>query len=411
MLNAVKRLLIASGAVFTMILSAPRAFGAAPGLPPLPEGDDGSRADEADDPGQDDDQVAPSPLPGPRALPRASGQAPAPTAPPPQAVPAATPQQVYEHVRRGLVGVLRNGSPVTIGTVLSGDGRILTALSGLGGASGADVRYADGTTVHAKVGRSDKSLDLALLVPESLRWKDGLTASEAPPAGLDLRAMLPGPHWGALGPAGAALKGPVDARAMTGELLHMLQFDVHGAPIAGAPLLDPAGAVVAVLVRACKGAAAAAVGAQAPPPADCQPVVVGAPISAIRAFLAPMAASAVAASDASPAAGPVRTERSVAAPVAPAPSPTPWLGVRVQPETGGAVRGLRVSEVAPGSPAEQAGLKPGADILVAVDGQPLVSGETLAAAIAKHVPGETAKLLVFGATKFRDVSVVLRQAR
>ena len=69
-----------------------------------------------------------------------------------------TPQQLYEHVLRGVVALERNGVPMAIGTVLSGDGRVLTALSGLAGADGADVRYADGTVVHAKVGRSDRGV-------------------------------------------------------------------------------------------------------------------------------------------------------------------------------------------------------------------------------------------------------------
>ena len=116
-----------------------------------------------------------------------------------------TPQQLYEHVRRGVVAVERNGVPVAIGTVLGGDGRILTALSGLGGADSADVLYADGTTVHTKVGHSDKTSDLALLVPLSGKWTDGLTASETDPSRADVRAMLPlkGAH---LSPAEAGIR-------------------------------------------------------------------------------------------------------------------------------------------------------------------------------------------------------------
>ncbi len=81
-------------------------------------------------------------LPGP-------GGAAAPANTAPAAAAPTTPQQLYEHVRRGVVVVMKNGVPAAIGTVLGTDGRILTALSGLGGAEGADVLYADGTTVHA----------------------------------------------------------------------------------------------------------------------------------------------------------------------------------------------------------------------------------------------------------------------
>jgi serine protease Do len=72
------------------------------------------------------------------------------------------------------------------------------------------------------------------------------------------------------------------------------------------------------------------------------------------------------------------------------------------------VHGVRVKAVAPSSPAEKAGLKPGGDIIVAVDGLPIDSPEKLADTIGKHAPGDAVKLLVFGGDKLREVSVVLR---
>src|SRR6185437_4433440 len=52
------------------------------------------------------------------------------------------------------------------------------------------------------------------------------------------------------------VKGQVDAHARDGAALaKMLEVDLKGAPVAGAPLLDATGSVVGVLVRACKGAA------------------------------------------------------------------------------------------------------------------------------------------------------------
>jgi len=295
-------------------------------------------------------------------------------------------------VRRGVVAIEKNGVPLAIGTVLGGDGRILTALSGLGGADGADVRYADGTTVHATVGHADKDADLALLIPQAGKWTDGLTASEADPAQSSLRAMLParGAH---VGPAEAALKGRIDAHTRDGlPLLQMLDVELKGAPIAGAPLLDATGSVVGVLVRACKGALATpaadtpwAAWAKTPPPkAACTPVVLGEPVTAIRTFLSRTPASAVA--------------------------PVPWLGIRGEAETEGTTRGVRLTAVAPQSPAERAGLKPNVDVIAAVDGRPIDGPETLAAAIGQHAPGDTVKLLVLGDGKFRDVAVALRAA-
>lgn len=343
-------------------------------------------------------------LPGPGDA-AAAGGSPAGQAPAQAARAPTTPQQLYEHVRRGVVVVMKNGAPAAIGTVLGTDGRILTALSGLGGAQGADVLYADGTTVHAKVGGTDTASDLALLVPATHKWNDGLTASELDPVGAQIRALLPS-RGAKLAPALADVKGMADAHARDGApLLHMLDVDVKGPLIAGAPLLDSTGSVVAVLVRACKGAAPQApaqdAASQANPwagwgsapqtaakAAACAPVVVGAPVATIRSFL---------------------TKSPTAAPASAAPAP--WLGIRGETEGDGQVHGVRVLAVAPKSPAEAAGLKSPGDVIAAVDGQSVDSPEKLADAIGKHAPGETVKLLVFGDGRFREVSVVLRAAK
>jgi len=307
---------------------------------------------------------------------------------------APTAQQLFEHVRRGVVAVEHRGAPMAIGTVLGGDGRILTALSGLGGADGAEVRYADGTTVHTKVGASDRTLDLALLVPQSGRWTEGLGASDADPLGADLRAMLParGAH---LGPARAGVKGRVDAHARTGEpLSQLLDVDVQGPPVGGAPLLDSAGSVVAVLVRACKGPSPSPVDGRSGEGSEpgrmsrtvkaCLPVFLGAPVSSVRSFLS-------------------RTAQ-------PATPPAPWLGIRAEAQASGNVRGVHVLAVAPSSPAEKAGLKAPGDVIVAVDGQPTGSPEDLARTITGHAAGDRVNLLVFGGGAFREVSVDLLPA-
>ncbi|MCL2449955.1 MAG: PDZ domain-containing protein [Polyangiaceae bacterium] len=380
------RSLLVSGAVMSLVCLAPQALANPPGLPPLPGGD---KADNGDP------TAAPS-------------QAPAP------ANQASQPQQLYERVRRGVVSIQASqasaaaghSAPVALGTVLWGDGRILTSWSGLGGAQQADVRYADGTTVHAKVERTDKTLDLALLAPDPVHSKDGLTASEADPSGIDVRAMLPA-NGAFLGPALAAFRGPADAHGKSGEpLLKMLNVDVQGVPVAGAPLLDPAGAVVAVLVRGCRGLATSDADKK-----TCQPVVLGAPVSAIRSFLvpAPPAAAARVQDTPAPAPAPAPALPPAAAPVPHVPSP--FLGIRVEPQVSGAVHGVRVAAVAPGGPAEQAGLKPSGDIIVAVDGQPVTASDSLAAIIGKHAPGDTVQLLVFGAGAFRQVAVTLRDAQ
>jgi serine protease Do len=388
MLHLVKRSLLGTG-ILALAAFAPPALAQAPAasnwLPPLPLGVTAPQAADGAmvDP-YGDSTIA------------VAGPAAAPPAPAPEA--SASPQQLFEHVLRGVVALERNGVPMAIGTVLSGDGRVLTALSGLAGADGADVRYADGTLVHAKVGRSDHASDLALLIPASLKWTEGLLASDADPAGQELRAMLPA-HGAHLGPAIASIKGQVDAHARDSQAaLRMFDVEVKGSPVAGAPLLDASGGVVGVLVRACKGAVPAALPAPeeatgtwypatpAPAPVHpaCKPVVLGAPVSTIRSFLSHAAA-------------------------APA-TPAPWLGIRGEPEATGSVHGVRVVAVAPSSPAEKAALKPSGDIIVAVDGHPLDTPEKLAELIGKHVPGDSVKLLVFSGEQFREVNVALRAA-
>ena len=302
-------------------------------------------------------------------------------------------RKLYEHLRRGVVAVERGGAPVAIGTVLGGDGRVLTALSPLGGSDSVDIRYADGTAVHAKVGESDTAMDLALLIPKSAKWTDGLGASEADPTGAALKAMLPSVgKGGVVGPALAGVKGMAEAHARDGQaLLNLLDIELKGAPIAGAPLIDGNGDVVAVLVRECRGAAAEEGAAGGPAGAargkSCVPAVFGAPVTALRSFLSH-----------APAAQPA------------AAGPAPWLGIRGEPESSGNVRGVRVTAVAPSSPAEKAGLKASSDVIVAVDGKPIDTPEKLAEAIGKHVPGDSVKLLVYGGDKFRESAVALRTA-
>ena len=234
MILPVKRSLLLSASVAS-VLVASQALAGPPSTAPLPSL-----------PGAGDPAGAPA---GSAATPRdASAPGGAPL----------SPQQLYEHIRRGIVAIERNGVPLALGTVLDGDGRILTSWSGLNGADAADVRYADGSTAHTKVGNSDKVTDLALLVPQTGKWTEGLSASETDPVGAPLRAILPG-HGPRLAPTEVGVKGRVDAHARDGTPINrLLDIDVKGPVVAGAPLFDAAGSVVGVLVRECKGPAAAA---------------------------------------------------------------------------------------------------------------------------------------------------------
>src|SRR5438105_11988793 len=78
------------------------------------------------------------PLPGSEAPPPAVVTPATADAQAPGALAGISPQQLYERIRRGVVALERNGIPLAIGTVLGGDGRVLTSLSGLNGADTAD---------------------------------------------------------------------------------------------------------------------------------------------------------------------------------------------------------------------------------------------------------------------------------
>lgn len=278
---------------------------------------------------------------------------------------------------------------MAIGTVLSKDGRVLTSLSALGGVESPEIRYADNTVVKAKVGHKDKAWDLALLIPQSGKWTDGLMPTDADPTGVDIKAFLP--KAGKMGANLIALKGKAEAHAKDGDALNnVLDLDLKGMPgIPGAPLINPDGRVVGVLVKACKDAAPTPP-AQPDPKAKapvCTPITIGAPVAALRGFLMKTPMTAV--------------------------QPAPWLGLGGVPSENGSVKGVRVMGVAPGSPAEKAGLKPtgdSPDTIVAVEGAPIETPEALAAEIAKRSIGQTVKLLVFSQGKFREVTATLRAA-
>ncbi len=328
--------------------------------------------------------------------PGSPGPAAAPNAPAP-------PANVVERMRRGIVTVERDGRLLGVGTVLNGDGRIITSLGSLAGVDLADVRYADGSVVKAKVGHRDRAWDLALLVPQTGKWLDGLSTSEADPAAVELKTFVArAPRLIATVPL--ALKARADVRGKDGDALPgALDLDLKGFPLpTGAPIVDGNGNVVAIFVNACKAVApsplapppappdygAPAPGA-APAAAPCSPLTIGAPVPQVRRFLSHTPLTAV--------------------------QPPPWLGIRGEGDTAGTFRGVRVIAVANESPAQKGGLKANldrtkSDVIIAVDGQPVDSPERLAELIGKHSSGDTVHLLVWNGEKVRDVPVQLRTA-
>lgn len=285
-----------------------------------------------------------------------------------------------ERALRGVVVLERAGQPIALGAALQGDGRILSALSPLGSGNDIDARFADGTTVRVKLGHHDRAWDLALLVPQSGRWAEGVIASSREPVRQDatIHAFTLSKGKPALAPivlrSHRTLLGGDDR-----QLDNAIEIGSRVSPLdLGSPLIDEDGRVVGVLGRGCA-------------PSEnkpCTPVAFGAPVAPIKNFL--------------------RTVPATATP------PAAWLGIQGVSETSGVARGVRVLGVHPASPADEARLQGGdkstSDIILAVDGVPVTSPESLAEAIRAHGVGEKVPLTVFSQGKYRQVTVLLRAA-
>lgn len=286
-----------------------------------------------------------------------------------------------ERALRGVVMIERGGQTVALGSVLSGDGRILTALSPLGHGNDLEARFADGSTAKVKLGHHDRTWDLALLVPQSGKWREGLTASSKEPVRNDatIRAFSHGKGKVGVVPMLLRSHKPLvggDDKSLDNAI--ELGSRVNPTDL-GSPLLDEEGGVVAVIARGC---------APSDKGGPCTPVAFGAPIAPVKAFLRSVPPTAAA--------------------------PAAWLGIQGVAEQTSFARGVRVLVVHSDSPAEEGKLKAGdrsiGDVILAVDGAPVTSPEDLSDAVRAHGVGEKVPLTVLGQGKYRTVVVTLRAA-
>lgn len=277
--------------------------------------------------------------------------------------------------RSGVVIVEQGGRAVALGTLLNGDGRVLTALSRLSAGLPLFIRYDGGRLEAARVGSSDATRDLALLVPNTARVRVGVKASRGP------QALTEQPlHSFTLQPNRSLLPLQQTLAAQRGSGARGLSE--LGAPAkpgdAGGPLLTAGGEAVAILVGGCAGSQAQ--GCQNPP--------LALPVSEVRAFLRELPATAALS--------------------------VPWLGARgraARPSDRGLVPGVLVIRLEPGSPAANAGVvayapdraqgqtaraaSPRPDVIVAVSGEPTPNPDALRAALSGYAPGERIELLLF----------------
>lgn len=312
------------------------------------------------------------------------GRPPATTPPAPSAdadKPARTP---LDEARDGVVVIERRGRPVGLGFVLTGDGRVLTSLSVIGDGNHVDARYADGSLVGLKVGHSDRVWDLALLVPQVGRWEGGLRASTADPLAQGSHIRTFAKRGRAAQVASVVLKGRTELLGGDGELLRDAIEITTRIPASdmGAPLVDEQGRVLGLVGNACKPV-------EGKPDAPCRPVAYGVPLDALRQFLRSAPANAI--------------------------PPSPWLGIQGVAATTPVARGVRVVHVHPSSPAAAALLEDGKDgkgndIIVAVDGTPVLSPEQLADIVRARAVGDGVQLIVLRAGKFHVVQTTLTAA-
>lgn len=292
---------------------------------------------------------------------------------------------VDEKVQRGVVTIERAGTVLGIGSVLSNDGRILTALSPLGTGNDLDIKYADGTTAKVKVGHHDRTWDLALLVPQSGKWKEGLQASsksairdDAVSAAIKSFSVAKGNKLAAAPMVLKSLRSLLGADDK--QIDNVIELGSRVVPTdLGSPILDEDGKVLGMLGRGC------APSTEKDKP--CTPVAFGVPLTAIKSFLKNVPATAVA--------------------------PAPWLGIQGIPDASSVVKGVRVLTVHPDSPADGAKLKGDksvGDLIVAVGGNPVTSPDTLADAIREFAIGDKVPLLVFSGGKYKTVNIQLKAA-
>ncbi len=289
-----------------------------------------------------------------------------------------------EKVQRGVVTIERAGTVLGIGTVLANDGRILSALSPLGTGNDLDIKYADGTTSKVKVGHHDRTWDLALLVPQSGKWKEGLQASTKSAIREDAANAIKSFSLGKankLAPTQIVLKS---LRSLLGaddkQIDNVIELGSRVVPTdLGSPILDEDGKVLGMLGRGCSPSTEK--------DKPCTPVAFGVPLTAIKSFLKNVPATAVA--------------------------PAPWLGIQGIPDAASVVKGVRVLTVHPDSPADGAKLKgdkAAGDLIVAVGGTPVTSPDSLAEAIREFAIGDKVPLLLFSGGKYKTVNVQLKAA-
>jgi putative serine protease PepD len=286
--------------------------------------------------------------------------------------PQTTAGEVYEVVESGVVSV-QVGSASGTGFLVDRNGTIVTNAHVVGDGGNGTVRFGeDGDRIPAEVLGSDPSTDLAALridsggagnrTPLALADSDSVRVGDAvvavgSPFGLDRTATA-----GIVSGLGREIQAPNGF-----QIDEVIQTDAAINPgNSGGPLVDARGRVIGVNSQIATSGAGGNVG-----------VGFAVPSNTVREVLPSLARGQA-------------IER-------------PWIGV----STSEAASGAAVQDVTAGGPADDAGLRPGQDVIVSVEGEEMSSPDDLASAIADRSPGDRLTIGVERDGELREVEVEL----
>jgi putative serine protease PepD len=294
----------------------------------------------------------------------------------PPAPSGRTPQtnagDVYRVVEGGVVSVQVGGASGT-GFIIDREGTIVTNAHVVGSGDSATVRFGEnGDRIPAEVLGSDASTDLAALridpadagnpTPLTLADSDAVRVGDAvvavgSPFGLDRTATA-----GIVSGLGREIQAPNGF-----QIDEVIQTDAAINPgNSGGPLVDARGRVIGVNSQIATSGAGGNVG-----------VGFAVPSNTVREVLPSIARGQT-------------IERA-------------WIGVT----TSEAQDGAAVEDVSPDGPADRAGLRPGTDTIVSIEGERVRSPDDLASAIADRSPGDRVTVEVERDGERRDIEIEL----
>jgi putative serine protease PepD len=259
------------------------------------------------------------------------------------------------------------------GSVIDGQGRILTAAHVVAGASSIKVSFQDGTTRTARVLGADQSTDIALLKidPSGLTLHPLALGSSKSLSVGDPLAVIGDPFQYSRSLSTGVVSGVDRTIGATNgfSIAHAIQTDASLNPgNSGGPVLDANGRLVGIADQiATGGSASSSTG-----------VGFAVPIDLVKSELSQL-------------------ERGAQVNHA-------FLGIETGQSADG--KGALIGAIQGGGPAAGAGLQRG-DIVTAFDGSPIQGSNDLVAAITGHQPGDRVKLTVRRGSSTRVVTVTL----